>query len=87
MPITKQARKAMRRDARKRVRNVRRKRTMKEASKEIRDLVAASKHGDAEAKLGEAYKAIDKAAKQGLIKKNTAARKKSRLARMTKKST
>jgi ribosomal protein S20 len=34
--------------------------------------------------LAEAYKAIDKAVKRGLIKKNTAARRKSKLARMTK---
>ncbi len=31
--------------------------------------------------LGKAYKAVDKAAKKGIIKKNTAARKKSQLAK------
>lgn len=34
--------------------------------------------------LAAAYKAIDKAMKRGLIKKNTAARRKSKLARMMK---
>ncbi len=33
-----------------------------------------------------AYQAIDKALKRGIIKKNTAARKKSRLAQLLKKS-
>ena len=32
--------------------------------------------------LSEAYKAIDKAAKRGVIKKNTASRKKSRLTKL-----
>lgn len=36
--------------------------------------------------LSEAYKAIDKAMKRGVIKKNTAARKKARLAAFLKKS-
>ena len=36
--------------------------------------------------LSAAYKAIDKAAKRGIIKPNTAARKKSRLARAVAKS-
>jgi len=77
MPITKQAQKAMRRDARKRVHNLRRKRTMKEAVKSVQE----GKKDD----LAEAYKAIDKATKSGVIKKNTAARKKSRLARIIAK--
>lgn len=36
--------------------------------------------------LSLAYKAIDKAAKRGVIKKNTAARKKSRLAKLLSKA-
>jgi len=52
---------------------------MKEAVKEVRDLATAGKKADAETKLPLAYKAIDKAAKRGLIKANTADRKKSRL--------
>jgi small subunit ribosomal protein S20 len=86
MPILKQAKKAMRNSARKRVFNLRRTRTMKDSIKEIRDAVAAGKGKDAQAKLSAAYKAIDKALKRGVIKKNTAARKKSRLARLIKKS-
>lgn len=86
MPILQQAKKAMRSSARKRVFNVRRTRAMKDVVKEIRDLVADGKAKEAKTKLAAAYKAIDKAAKRGVIKKNTAARKKSRLAALLKKS-
>ena len=41
---------------------------------------------EAQKKLPDSYKAIDKALKRGLIKKNTAARKKSRLSRLIKKA-
>ena len=81
MAVTKQARRALRVSGRKQVFNLRRKRTMKDAVKEVSDLAGAGKTKEAEAKLPAAYKAIDKAAKQGVIQKNTAARKKSKLAR------
>lgn len=80
MPITKGAKKAHRSSLRKRVYNLRRKRDMNGVIKEIRSLLSGGNAKDAEAKMPEAYKAIDKAAKRGVIKKNTAARKKSRLA-------
>ena len=86
MPITSQAKKAMRRDAKKQVYNLRSKRAMKKISKEIRDLVSGDKHKNAETKLPQVYKAIDKAAKRGVIKKNTAARKKSRLTRLVSRT-
>ena len=41
----------------------------------------SSDKSEAEKSLPELYKAIDKAAKRGVIKKNTASRKKSRLAK------
>ncbi len=87
MPITKSAKKALRGSERKRVFNLRRKRAMKDAVKEIQGLVSAKDIKGAETKLPEAYKAIDKAAKRGVIKKNTAARKKSRLTKLISKST
>jgi len=86
MPITNQARKAMRRDAQRKVYGLRRKRVMKQMSKEVRDLAIAGNHDDASAKISSAYKAIDKAAKKGVIKKNTAARKKSKLSRLLAKT-
>jgi len=86
MPITSSAKKALRGSKRKRVFNLRRSRAMKETTKETRKLLASGKKTDAQELLPKAYKAIDKAAKRGVIKKNTAARKKSRLARSIKKT-
>jgi len=86
MPITKQAKKAMRRDAKKQLHSLRRKREMKKVSKELRDLVSSGNVKDAEGRISSAFKAIDKAAKRGVINKNTAARKKSRLTRLLSKS-
>ncbi len=85
MPITKGAKKAHRASLKKRVFNVRRRRTMNDIVKEVRTLIAGGNATEAQAKLPEAYKAIDKAAKRGIIKDNTAARKKSRLVAAIKK--
>ncbi|MBL7045927.1 MAG: 30S ribosomal protein S20 [Parcubacteria group bacterium] len=79
MAITKGAKKAHRQSLRKRVFNVRRSRTMTEAVKGMRNLISLKKKDEAEKMLPETYKAIDKVAKRGIIKKNTASRKKSRL--------
>lgn len=87
MPITKGAKKAMRREQRKGLYNLRRKRGMKAAMKKVQDLVKAGKASEAQDGLASAYEAIDKAAKRGVIKENTAARKKSRLSAFVKKNT
>lgn len=86
MAITKGAKKAIRSQERKRVFNVRTKRSMAGA---IKGAVSAAgkERGEQMSALSTAYKAIDKAAKRGVIKKNTAARKKSRLAKRLKVST
>lgn len=81
MPITKSAKKALSGSQKKGVFNLRRKRALKDSVKEIDKLVIAKDKKGAETKLSIAYKAIDKAAKRGVIKKNTASRKKSRLAK------
>ena len=86
MAITSSAKKAIRNHSRKRVYNVRRMTTMRGAMKEIRKLVVDKKTDEANALLPKAYKAIDKAAKTGVIKQNTAARKKSRLTRFINKT-
>ena len=52
---------------------------MKDAVKEVKK-VAVAGVDEVTDLLSKAYKAIDKAAKRGVIKKNTASRKKSRLA-------
>jgi len=85
MPITKSAKKALRGSEKKRVFNIRVKRTLKDSVKQISKLNIAKDKKEAETKLSEAYKAIDKASKRGVIKKNTASRKKSRLAKMIAK--
>lgn len=79
MPITKGAKKAHRASLRKRVFNVRRSRTMSDVVKKLRKEIVAGNTDEAQKMLPDAYKAIDKAAKRGIIKENTAARKKSRL--------
>ena len=84
MPITRNAKKALRVSEKKNAMNTRTKKALKEGVKSIEKLVVAKKWKDAKGSLAEAYSAIDKAAKNGVIKKNTASRKKSRLSRMTK---
>ena len=74
MAITSSAKKAHRASLKKHAFNVRRKKVLSSKTKDARkDLTPTS--------LAEAYQAIDKAAKRGIIKKNTASRKKSRLAK------
>ena len=83
MPIIKSAKKAIRGSLRKKAINDRRKRTMKEIIKKIEKVVKTDKK-EAEKLLSSAFQAIDKAAKKGVIKKNNAANKKSRLSRLVK---
>lgn len=85
MAITKGAKKAIRVHARKRVVNDQRKRAMKDAEKDMRKLIAGGKRKEAEELLPLTYKAIDKAAKRGVIKENTASRKKSRITKAIQK--
>ncbi len=80
MTITKNAKKAIRVSARKRIYNIRRKAVLHDTVKDLKSTLATGKKEDAATKLSLAYQAIDKAAKRGVIKPNTAARKKSRLA-------
>lgn len=84
MANTASARKAIRVADRKRVFNDRLRKTMRKAIKEIKDLVQEKKVAEAKALLPKAYKAIDKAAKRGVIKANTASRKKSFVSEITK---
>ncbi|MES2416382.1 MAG: 30S ribosomal protein S20 [Patescibacteria group bacterium] len=83
MPITKSAEKAMRGSLRKKAVNDRRKRAMKEVIKKIDKSVKTDKK-EGEKMLSQAFQAIDKAAKSGVIKKNTAARRKARLSKSVK---
>ena len=87
MPNIESAKKALRQSVRRRARNLRRKRVMKDVVKEIRKLADAGKTKEAIKLLPQAYKAIDKTATQNIIKKNTAARKKSKLTKYIEKVT
>jgi small subunit ribosomal protein S20 len=84
MPITSSAKKALRISLTKKAANDRTKKVLKEGSKTIEKLVTSKQWKDAKSSLAKAYSAIDKAAKKGVIKKNTASRKKARLSRMAK---
>ena len=83
MPITQSAKKAIRGSLRKKAFNDQRKKTMKEIIKKIEKVAKADKK-EAAKMLSGAFQAIDKAAQIGVIKKNNAARKKSRLSRLIK---
>ncbi len=86
MAITSSAKKAIRSAARKHVFNLRRKDALRDTTKSLTKALAAKDVKGAEGMLPAAYKAIDKAMKRGVIKANTAARKKSRLALAIKKA-
>lgn len=81
MAITKSGKKAHRQSLKKAIINVRRAKVMRESIKSIREDIANKAKTPAADKLKVAYKALDKAAKRGIIKKGTANRKKSRLAK------
>lgn len=85
MPITKSAKKALRQNARRRIRNLVYKKKMKKLIKEMRSLVAGKKIEEAKKILPQVYKILDKAAKVNVIKKNTADRKKSRITKLINK--
>ena len=82
MPITKSAKKAIRASARKRVFNLARQENLKEAIKALK--LASKDKKEISKALADAYQAIDKAAKRGIIKKNTASRKKSQMVKIAK---
>ena len=82
MANTSSAKKANRASIRKGVLNARRKKAMKEGVKGANKLFATKKTSEAVKDLPKVQQAIDKAAKRGIIKKNTASRMKSRLARL-----
>ena len=85
MAITANAKKAHRASLKKHVFNVRRKRVLTNTTKETKKLITSGSKVEAGKSLTAAYKALDKAAKRGIIKKNTASRKKSRLAKAVAK--
>ena len=85
MPITKSAQKALRQNKRRRTRNLKQSRSLKNEIKTLKKLVALKNKKGASEALPKVYQALDKAAKTHLIKKNTAARLKSRLTKAVNK--
>ena len=83
MANTSSAKKAQRASLRRRLFNARRKKAMKDTVRDISKFIEA-KSKDAAATLPKLYQAVDKAVKRGVIKKNTAARMKSRVAKRLK---
>lgn len=83
MPITQSAKKAIRGSLRKKAINDKRKKVMKEIIKKI-EKVAKTDKTEAAKMLSAAFQSIDKSAQKGVIKKNNAARKKSRLSKLVK---
>jgi len=79
MPISKSAKKSLRQSWKRRARNLVYKNRVKKLEIQIRRLLNDKKFAQAKTILPQTFKALDKAAKQGVIKKNKANRKKSRI--------
>ncbi len=84
MPITRNAKKALRVSDRKHAINERVKKSLKEGSKAVQKLAINKKWKEAKEAVSKAYSAIDKAAKKGIIKPNTASRRKARISKIAK---
>jgi small subunit ribosomal protein S20 len=81
MPVIKSAIKQMKNNAKRRQRNLPLKTKIKTVFKTNLDLVKEGKLEEAKTQLSRSYKVIDTAVKKNLLNKNTASRRKSRLAR------
>ncbi len=82
MPITKSAKKALRQNIRRRKMNLKNKAELKVVIKQYKKLIAAKQTEEAKKQISQIYKKLDKMAKSDLIKKNKAARLKSRLSKL-----
>lgn len=86
MPNTKSAKKSLRKNEKKEQLNKMHKRRVKNLTKKVLSLIEQNKKEEAKKIIPQAYKVIDKATKKNVIKKNTAARKKSRLTKLASKT-
>lgn len=86
MPIKKSAKKALRQSIRRKSRNLIYKNKMRKLIKKFRKLILEKKIKEAKQLLPQIYKILDKTAKVGIIKKNAASRKKSRISRFLQKA-
>lgn len=85
MPVKRAAMKALRQNRKRHSHNVAVKNDVKKAVKEARRLMATKDKAKASDSVKIAVKKLDKAAQKGILKKNTAARLKSRLSLGLKK--
>jgi len=81
MPITSSAQKALRQSVRRGAENDRRRLAVKKIIKSYKKALSSGAHKEAHGLLPAVFKALDKAAKSGVIKKTTAGRLKSRLSK------
>ena len=86
MATTKSAKKSIRQTKRRKIQNLVYKNKIKSLVKEARTLVLQKKVNEAKKLLPAIYEALDKSAKVGVIKKNAASRKKSRMAKLMDKN-
>ncbi len=84
MPHTSSAKKRLRQTEKRRARNRSALRTIKEQVKKLLDVVQTGSLDDAKKEYNLAAKRLDKAAAHAVIHKNTAARRKSQLAKMVR---
>jgi len=84
MPIIKSAKKALRQNKKRRIRNLVYKRKIKNIEKDFLKFLDGQNKKELKKILNKYYKIVDKAVKIKLLKKNTASRKKSKLAKMMK---
>lgn len=80
MPNIKSSERSVKTDAERRARNFAVRSTIKTVSRKVLESVTAGNSDEAKALLVKASRTIDKAAAKGVVHKNSAARKKSRLA-------
>ncbi len=85
MPITTSAKKALRGSQTKRGFNTKKKEILNKVVKQVKKLVSEKKYKEAKTLMPQVQKAFDKSVKTGLLKKNTASRKKSRISAMIAK--
>ena len=85
MPITKSAKKALRKSKKRRLENLKIKERIKKIKKEIKSLIQENKTEEAKKMLPLLYKALDKAAKRGTIKEGKADSEKSKIAKLLSK--
>lgn len=86
MPVKKSAKKELRKNIKRRKRNLARKKKIKELIKKFHNFLKEKKIEKAQALFPKIQKELDKAGKVGIIKKNTVSRRKSKLARKLKRA-